>query len=167
MTSSWGWTDRFKFGSMKSEDDLARDLTNTVRTRDSTSTYDSVIRSVVTGIVMKFVISWYKQVISKYTEQEYHQMIRNPNCVYTDWQTGEKYIAEYDFLLDWQEHHRQTFNKFINALRRVRSKIDFSEDELVLRTRIMLESDAGWTVFPDEEAKFRAAIVNVKRIIYA
>lgn len=161
------WASRFRFGSMKSEDELARDFSSVVRTRDSYSTYDSVIRSVVTGIVMKFMISWYKDVISKYTEQQYHAMIHNPSCVYTNWQTGEQYIHEFNFLLDWQENHRQFFNRCIKAVRAIRGKIDFNEDEIVAKTVHMIETDAGWTCYPDEVHKFRDAIINVKRIIYS
>jgi len=163
MTS---WADRFKFGSMRGDDELAQDLTSSIHIRGG-STYDNVVRSVVTSIVMKFMIGWYRRVIEKYTEPEYHTMIHNPACIYTNWSTGEKYSAEFDFLLDWQENHRGEFNKFIRALRAIRSKIDFDVNEIVYKTVSMIQTDAGWHVYPEETMKFREAIESVKAIIYS
>lgn len=117
-----------------------------------TSRIDKLLLSVIKEFMDKYVVPYFTDVITRYTQDEFHQR-----------------IAEgFDIVEDMRNNHPHLFWGFIKVTRKFRNRLVFNENVLFDTIMDIVEGyPYYWAIRSDERAKIFDMVHRLKMEIYS
>lgn len=138
-----------EYSSKQTRDRISAKLTDLFKPK---SRMDRMITCVIKEIMDYKVVPYFADVITRYTEQEFHQ----------------KLAEGFDIIDDMRINHPQIYNGFIKVTRKLRNRLNFQKEVLFTMIIEIVESEPyNWHITDSERIKLYAMVVKLNNEIYS
>jgi hypothetical protein len=135
---------------------LQEDIFNIDKTDHS---FRNTLRSNLTSIIDHRLVPYIIELFDRYTEQDFHQKMRNMYL-----HNGKMYTG-FNFIADWKKNHRYYWRMFVGAARVNRKFLKFNHDSLLHKITYIMYMK-GWTLYDYEIEGLRQTVGRIYNIMY-
>lgn len=114
----------------------------------------------MTGLVQSMITPWMINCLQKYSEQEFHQIMKSGNYTYEN-----KQYQGFDFIKDWEINHHRKISMFRKMAKTMKNVINFDDRKFLEKIVTVLETQE-WNLTVQEIQCLHHTILKVKDIIY-
>lgn len=138
-----------EYSSKETRDKISAKLTNLFQPK---SRMDRMITCIIKEIMDYKVVPYFADVITRYTEQEFHQ----------------KLAEGFDIIDDMRMNHPQIYNGFIKVTRKLRNRLNFDHTVLFNMIIEIVEGQPYlWQITGEERVKLYRMVLKLNSEIYS
>lgn len=129
---------------MPSEDEIGDILTN-----KQNSSFNASVGRILNEFLKIVIAGWVKSCFEKYSEEFFHQKMRE----------------QFNFIDDWKTNHPEKYNSFVKKARKLKYFFRIDENDIMNRVETLLIKN-NWKLYPEEKEMIMSQIIQFKKEIY-
>ena len=126
-----------------------KEFENIVTGTQNNYTFRASITRILTEFMMSAVLPWFKYCLSHYTQEQFHQYMKNG----------------FSFVSDWKANHPDKYSTFVSRAKKVKFFIKIDEYDILRRIDYIMAKE-GWTLYENEKQTILNDIRALKKDIY-
>ena len=119
----------------------------------------NMLRGNMTSLIEDKLIPYVAELFARYTEEDFHQKMRNMYL-----HNGKMYTG-FNFIADWKRFHKYWWKVFVGTARVNRKFLRFNEESLLYKITTMFYMK-GWTLYDYEIEGLRQTVHRIYNIMY-
>lgn len=118
-------------------------------TGNNNFSFQASITRIITEFMMSAVVPWFRSCLQKYTQEQFHEYMKNG----------------FSFIADWKTNHPEKYQTFIGRAKRVKYFIKIDEHDILRRIEVIMAKE-GWMLHESESQMILEDIRRLKQDIY-
>jgi hypothetical protein len=125
-----------------------KDFENIITGNQKYSLSGSVTK-IITEFMMAAVVPWFRSCLTKYSQQQFHNAMKNG----------------FTFIGDWKTNHPEKYAEFLSKAKKIKFFLKIDEYDILRRVEIIMSKE-GWVLYENEKAMILEDIRRLKMDIY-